>query len=42
MTVRREWWIENQRLDVETVAKHVAAMGWMGLRHIPRKPKFEE
>jgi len=42
VTLVGQWWIENQRLDVETVAEHVAAMGWMGLRHIPKKPKFAD
>jgi AcrR family transcriptional regulator len=40
VTLVGQWWIENQKLDVETVAKHVAAMGWMGLRHLPKKPEF--
>jgi AcrR family transcriptional regulator len=42
VTLVGQWWIENQKLDVETVAKHVAAMGWMGLRHIPKDPQFEK
>lgn len=41
VTLVGQWWIENQQLDIETVAKHVAAIGWMGLRHIPKKPDFE-
>ncbi len=41
VTMAGQWWIENQKLDVETVAEHVAAIGWMGLRHIPKKPQFE-
>lgn len=40
VTLVGQWSIENQEIDVETVAKHVAAIGWMGLRHIPKKPKF--
>ena len=36
-----QWWIENPKLKVETVAEHVAAIGWMGLRQIPEKPRFE-
>jgi len=23
---------------VETVASHIAALAWMGLRHLPRRP----
>jgi AcrR family transcriptional regulator len=41
VTLVGQWWIENRQLDIETVAKHTAAIGWMGLRHIPRKPEFE-
>jgi AcrR family transcriptional regulator len=41
VTMAGQWWIENQKLDVETVAEHVAAIGWMGLRHMPKKPQFE-
>jgi AcrR family transcriptional regulator len=42
VTLSGQWWLENQDLDMETVAKHVAAMGWMGLRHIPARPDFSE
>lgn len=42
VTLVGQWWIENQHLDVETVAKHVAAIGWMGLRHMPRTPQFSD
>jgi AcrR family transcriptional regulator len=41
VTMAGQWWIENPKLDIETVSEHVAAIGWMGLRHIPRKPRFE-
>jgi AcrR family transcriptional regulator len=41
VTLVGQWWIENQQLDIDTVAQHVAAIGWMGLRHIPKKPEFE-
>lgn len=40
VTLVGQWWIENKDLDVEHVAKHVAAIGWMGLRHIPKAPEF--
>jgi AcrR family transcriptional regulator len=42
VTLVGQWWIENQKLDVHTVAKHVAAIGWMGLRHMPNEPTFED
>lgn len=34
------WWAENPQLPVDQVARHVAAMGWMGLRHLPTKPQL--
>lgn len=42
VTLVGQWWIENQKLDVETVAQHVAGLGWMGLRHLPPKPRFSD
>jgi len=42
VTLTGQWWIETRDLDVETVAKHVAAMGWMGLRHMPKRPVFSD
>lgn len=33
-----QWWTEVRKPSVETVASHVAALGWMGLRHLPKKP----
>ncbi|TVQ93567.1 MAG: TetR/AcrR family transcriptional regulator [Deltaproteobacteria bacterium] len=33
-----EWWIEARKPPVEVVAAHVAALAWMGLRHLPAKP----
>ncbi|PZR07045.1 MAG: TetR/AcrR family transcriptional regulator [Archangium gephyra] len=27
---------EGKRYDIEEVARHVSALGWMGLRHLPR------
>lgn len=33
------WWTENKkRLSVETTASHIAALAWMGLRHLPKHP----
>jgi AcrR family transcriptional regulator len=42
VTLAGQWWIDNQKLDVKTVAEHVAAIGWMGLRHLPAKPTFSD
>ncbi|WP_338864576.1 TetR/AcrR family transcriptional regulator [Myxococcus stipitatus] len=33
------WWAaEGRSISLEHVARHVAALGWMGLRHLPREP----
>jgi len=32
-----QWWAAaGRRVSVETVAWHVSALGWLGLRHLPR------
>lgn len=34
-----QWWAaEGKGFSVEQVARHVTALGWMGLRHLPRQP----
>jgi len=33
-----QWWRESRRFSVERVASHLAALAWMGLRHLPREP----
>ena len=33
-----QWWTETRKPSVEQVARHLAALAWMGLRHLPRKP----
>ena len=34
-----QWWTEgNKPPSAETVASHVAALAWMGLRHLPKQP----
>ena len=32
------WWTEARKPGVEEVAAHIAALAWMGLRHLPKKP----
>jgi AcrR family transcriptional regulator len=32
------WWTESRKPSVEEVASHVAALAWMGLRHLPKRP----
>jgi AcrR family transcriptional regulator len=33
-----QWWTESRKLPVEKVAGHIAALAWMGLRHLPKRP----
>ena len=34
-----QWWMETAKPPpAERVASHVAALAWMGLRHLPRRP----
>jgi hypothetical protein len=34
-----QWWTESRkRPPAETVASHIAALAWMGLRHLPHEP----
>jgi AcrR family transcriptional regulator len=34
-----QWWAaEGRGFSIDHVARHVAALGWMGLRHLPKDP----
>ncbi|MFZ1865357.1 MAG: TetR/AcrR family transcriptional regulator [Polyangiales bacterium] len=33
-----KWWTEQRKPPVEEVAKHISALAWMGLRHLPKRP----
>jgi len=33
-----KWWIEARKPPIEEVAKHIGALAWMGLRHLPKRP----
>ena len=35
------WWTKERKPDVEEVAKHIGALAWMGLRHLPKRPVLE-
>jgi len=36
-----QWWTESgKRQPARTVASHLAALAWMGLRHLPRRPSL--
>ncbi|HJK93824.1 MAG TPA: TetR/AcrR family transcriptional regulator [Polyangiaceae bacterium LLY-WYZ-15_(1-7)] len=32
------WWVDHPELPADKVAEHLAALSWMGLRHLPRRP----
>jgi AcrR family transcriptional regulator len=34
-----QWWTETRKPPVEEVATHLAALAWMGLRHLPKRPR---
>ncbi len=34
-----QWWTEVRKPPVEDVAAHITAFAWMGLRHLPKRPK---
>ncbi|HEX7155186.1 MAG TPA: TetR/AcrR family transcriptional regulator [Thermoanaerobaculia bacterium] len=36
--VGRWWAIEGKGISQDQVVRHVAALGWMGLRHLPKTP----
>lgn len=33
-----QWWTHTRKPGVEEVASHIAALAWMGLRHLPKRP----
>ncbi len=35
-----QWWTETRKPQIEVVASHIAALAWMGLRHLPKHPKL--
>jgi AcrR family transcriptional regulator len=37
-----QWWTKRRKPSREKVASHVAALAWMGLRHLPREPSLVE
>jgi AcrR family transcriptional regulator len=36
-----KWWTEERKPPIEEVAKHIGALAWMGLRHLPRRPTLK-
>jgi len=38
-----QWWTDSRKPPpVETVASHIAALAWAGLRHLPKRPDLIE
>jgi AcrR family transcriptional regulator len=35
-----KWWTDVRKPSVEDVAAHIAALAWMGLRHLPKRPRI--
>lgn len=36
-----QWWTESSHPpSIDAVANHIAALAWMGLRHLPKQPNF--
>jgi AcrR family transcriptional regulator len=35
------WWTDVRKPPVEEVARHIGALAWMGLRHLPKKPRLQ-
>ena len=40
VTFAGQWWTEVRKPPIEEVASHLAALTWMGLRHLPKRPKL--
>lgn len=33
-----QWWEDNSKMSPDEAASHIAALAWMGLRHLPAEP----
>jgi AcrR family transcriptional regulator len=36
-----KWWTGARKPPVDEVAKHIGALAWMGLRHLPKRPALK-
>jgi AcrR family transcriptional regulator len=36
-----KWWTDARKPPVDEVAKHIGALAWMGLRHLPKRPALK-
>jgi AcrR family transcriptional regulator len=41
VTFAGRWWIGVRKPPIEEVARHLAALAWMGLRHLPKRPTLK-
>ena len=38
VTQAGRWWAEGRAISRDQAIRHIAALGWMGLRHLPKRP----
>ncbi|HEX8170955.1 MAG TPA: TetR/AcrR family transcriptional regulator [Thermoanaerobaculia bacterium] len=38
VTQAGRWWADGKRISRDEAVRHLAALGWMGLRHLPKRP----
>ncbi|MDQ3279993.1 MAG: TetR/AcrR family transcriptional regulator [Acidobacteriota bacterium] len=38
VTQAGRWWADGRKVSRDEAVRHIAALGWMGLRHLPKKP----
>lgn len=38
VTQAGRWWAEGRKISRDEAVRHIAAIGWMGLRHLPKQP----
>ncbi len=38
VTQAGRWWGERRRISRDEAVRHIVAIGWMGLRHLPKQP----
>jgi AcrR family transcriptional regulator len=38
VTQAGRWWADGRKISRDEAVRHIAALGWMGLRHLPKRP----
>ncbi|MEO8034242.1 MAG: TetR/AcrR family transcriptional regulator, partial [Acidobacteriota bacterium] len=38
VTQAGRWWAGGRTISRDEAVRHIAALGWMGLRHLPKRP----